>query len=39
MKKRAHVNKRKSAKTFRKHAHTTKAANIAVTPMRGGWRL
>lgn len=39
MKKRAQVNKKKSAKTFKKHAHTTKAANLNVTPMRGGWRL
>jgi len=37
--KRKHVNKRKSAKTFRKHATRTKSANIRSAPQRGGWRL
>ncbi len=33
------VSKYKSAKTFRKTATKTKAANLPITPMRGGWRL
>lgn len=36
---RHHVNKRSSAKSFRRHAHHTKAANMAPPPMRGGYRL
>lgn len=37
--KRHFVSKSKSARKFRKHASRTKAANLAVMPMRGGWRL
>ncbi|AKI26885.1 hypothetical protein, partial [Gokushovirinae Bog5712_52] len=37
--KRKHVSKGKSAKTFRKHSHHSKAPNVAQAPMRGGWRL
>lgn len=37
--KRQHVNKRKSAKTFRKHSSRTKSANVRSAPQRGGWRL
>jgi len=37
--KRKMTNKRKSAKTFRKHASHTKAANMQKAPQRGGWRL
>jgi hypothetical protein len=33
------VNKRKSAKTFRRTAKRTKAANMSKAPQRGGWRL
>lgn len=33
------VNKHKSAKSFRKNARTTAAANVQMGPMRGGWRL
>jgi len=33
------VNKRASARTFRKSMSRTKAANMAPMPMRGGWRL
>lgn len=33
------VNKRKSAKTFRRHSSHTKAANMRSSPLRGGWRL
>lgn len=36
---RSHVNKGKSARHFRKSVSRTKAANMAKTPMRGGWRL
>lgn len=36
--KRHHVNKRHSAKKFRKHSHRTKAANMSGLA-RGGWRL
>jgi len=35
---RKHVNKSKSAKTFRRHSSQTKAANMGGL-MRGGWRL
>lgn len=37
--KRYGVNKRKSAKVFRKHSSRTKAANMRGAPMRGGIRL
>lgn len=37
--KRSGVSKFKSAGKFRKHVGRTKAANMQVTPMRGGWRL
>lgn len=33
------VNKRSSARRFRKNVRRTKAPNIAQMPMRGGWRL
>ena len=33
------VSKGRSARRFRRHAGRTKAANVAVRPMRGGWRL
>ena len=33
------VNKYRSAKSFKGHVRTTKAANMKVNPMRGGWRL
>ena len=33
------VMKRKSVKTFRKHAKRTKSANMQKAPQRGGWRL
>lgn len=33
------VNKHKAAAKFRSHGTHTKAANLQVTPMRGGWRL
>ena len=33
------VNKRKSASRFKKHVGHTKAANMKLNPMRGGWRL
>lgn len=36
--KRHHVNKHKSAKSFKKNVAHTKAANLA-NPMRGGIRL
>jgi len=36
---RKHVNKRKSAKSFRKHVSRTKSANVRSAPQRGGWRL
>lgn len=37
--KRFNVNKRKSAKSFRKSTQRTKRANVAPNPQRGGWRL
>ena len=37
--KRSPVNKHKSASTFRHHQGHVKAANLMVTPMRGGWRF
>ena len=36
--KRGYSNKRKSAKTFKRHGRRTKAANMT-GPNRGGWRL
>lgn len=36
---RSHVNKRASARKFRRSTSRTKAANIAPRPQRGGWRL
>jgi len=33
------VNKHKSAKRFKKNVSHTKAANMKLNPMRGGWRL
>lgn len=33
------VNKYKSAGKFRKHAGKMKAANLTLSPMRGGYRL
>lgn len=37
--KRKPVSKSASAAQFRSNTRTTKAANMQVTPMRGGWRL
>lgn len=37
--KRNYVSKGKSARSFRKLSTRTKAANMSVNPMRGGWRL
>lgn len=37
--KRRPVNKRKSARSFRKGVSRTKAANVNRSPQRGGWRL
>ena len=37
--KRYPVNKRKSARKFRKSTQYTKSANVAPNPQRGGWRL
>lgn len=37
--KRFPVNKRKSAKQFRRNVHKTKAINLAGGAMRGGYRL
>lgn len=36
---RSYVNKRASARRFRRSTTRTKAANIAPAPQRGGWRL
>ena len=33
------VNKKRSARSFRKNAKRTKAANMSKSPQRGGWRL
>ena len=33
------VSKRHSAKQFARNTRTVAAANIAINPMRGGWRL
>lgn len=37
--KRRFVSKKHSVRKFRKSAHRTKAANVAMAPQRGGWRL
>ena len=37
--KRLKVNKGRSAGKFRKQSSTVKAANMAIKPTRGGWRL
>ena len=37
--KRKPMSKHKHAKTFRKHGHKTKSANVRSNPQRGGWRL
>ena len=37
--KRFAVNKKRSARKFRKSVSRTKGANMARAPMRGGWRL
>jgi len=37
--KRYGVNKGRSARKFRKHSGSTKAANVRPHPMRGGFRL
>ena len=37
--KRRAVSKHKSVRHFRKSAHRTKAANMQLAPLRGGWRL
>lgn len=36
---RKHVNKKHSARTFRKATSRTRAANMQQAPQRGGWRL
>jgi len=36
---RKHVNKRKSAKSFRHNVKRTKGLNLRSAPQRGGWRL
>lgn len=36
---RSHVNKRSSARKFRRNVGRTKYANMRVGPMRGGFRL
>ena len=33
------VNKYRAARSFKKSARKTKAANLRANPMRGGWRL
>jgi len=33
------VSKHKSARKFRSNVSRTKAANMSVNPMRGGWRM
>lgn len=33
------VNKRRSAKSFRRNVGRTKSANVRSAPQRGGWRL
>jgi len=37
--KRSGVSKRKSAVKFRRNIKKTKAANLPISPMRGGWRM
>lgn len=37
--KRYKQNRAASARKFRSNVKTTKAANIGMMPMRGGWRL
>ncbi|AKI26939.1 hypothetical protein [Gokushovirinae Fen7875_21] len=37
--KRKPVQKARSAAKFRRNVSTVKAANMAVKPMRGGWRF
>jgi len=37
--KRKHANKSRGAAKFRHHTRMTKAPNMAMAPMRGGWRL
>lgn len=37
--KRFGVSKSRSARHFRGNVGRTKAPNVSVTPMRGGWRL
>lgn len=36
---RSKVNKQASARQFRSNVGRTKAVNVAMRPMRGGWRL
>lgn len=36
---RRNVNKRAAARSFNRSSGRTKAANVAGSPMRGGWRL
>ncbi|WNK14768.1 MAG: hypothetical protein [Microvirus sp.] len=36
---RHHVNKHKSARSFRGKVATTHPKNMSLRPMRGGWRL
>ena len=33
------VNKRRSARSFRRNTRRTKSANMQKSPQRGGWRL
>lgn len=37
--KRSGVHKGKSARKFRKNISRTRAPNLVMAPMRGGWRL
>lgn len=37
--KRYGVSKKRSAGKFRKNVKKTKAANLPISPMRGGWRM
>lgn len=39
MLRRKYVNKRKSAGMFKRNVRRTKAPNMRMNPMRGGWRL
>ena len=36
---RAPVNKRRAAKSFKRSVGRTHGKNVAMAPMRGGWRL